>query len=275
MLRHYDEEVADHYRTVAEQDGLSPKSTMADEITRAMETEAIVSFVQAALAPTANGATTSPSIADIGCGNGYTLGILAKQYPQANFAGIELSNDLRALAETRVQQDQLANVVIRSGDIREQDFAGPEGFDAAYVQRVLINLMDVADQKDALSNIVAAVKPGGALLFIEAFTSALENLNDAREEFGLERVPPAHHNLYLEDDFLNHPDLTPLECEAWTIPPNFISTHYFVSRVLAPVLRRPQPFKRNSHLAKFFSEALPPGVGDYCQLKIFAFRKAA
>ncbi|GBF26378.1 tRNA (guanine-N(7)-)-methyltransferase [bacterium MnTg02] len=274
MSRDYDETIADHYRKVAEQEGLSPTSTMADEIVRAMETDAITRFLDAAHAAKTGASSGTFRIADIGCGNGYTLGVLAQRNPEREFTGIEFSNELRALAETRVREDKLANVAIRPGDVRDPNFADNEHFDAAYCQRVLINLMDAADQRHALDNMIAKVKPGGALLFIEAFSSALNNLNEAREEFDLEPIPAAHHNLYLEDDFFTHPLLAPFESAAWSVPPNLLSTHYYVSRVLAPVLRRPKPFKRNSHLAKFLSEALPPAIGDYSQLRIFAFRKS-
>ncbi len=273
MSKDYDETIAAHYRQVAEKDGLSPASTMADEVTRATETHAIEQFVEAGLGAIAGPAAESVSVADIGCGNGYTLGRLSRKFSGLRLTGLELSDDLRALAEKRVREERLANVTIRRADIRDADFAGADSFAIAYAQRVLINLLSETDQKRALDNIVAAIKPGGLVLFIEAFSSALENLNDAREEFDLDRIPAAHHNLYLEDDLFDHPQLVAFEDPAWTIPANFLSTHYYVSRVLVPVLRRPKEFKRNSHLARFLSEALPPAIGDYSQLRILAFRK--
>ena len=47
MKRKYDKTIQQHYQKVAEDCGLSATSTMADEITRKYETEAILQFVSA------------------------------------------------------------------------------------------------------------------------------------------------------------------------------------------------------------------------------------
>lgn len=272
MSSDYDALIAKHYREVAEADGLSPSSTMAYEIIRQTETEAIVAFAEDAA-----GAITgrAPRIADVGCGNGYTLGVLSRRLPQAQFTGIELSDDLRALAERRVAEDGLDNVTIAKGDIREPQFAGSEPFDIIICQRVLINLMDLAHQRLALGHIVATLRAGGALLCIEGIQSGLDLLNEARDEFGLPPIPPAYHNVYLPDDFFEGHGLGPYESAGWTVPPNALSTHYFVSRVLYPALLGDGEIRPNSHFVKFFSAALPPDIGDYAQLRILAFRKEA
>lgn len=272
MARDYDAVIAEHYRQVAESDGLSPSSTMADEIVRATETEAIRSFLKAAtnaLAPKGE----QLRIADVGCGNGYSLATFAAEFTDHAFVGIEQSTDLRALAETRLQDEAVHNAAVRAGDIREADLAHGQPFDALYCQRVLINLLDPADQKAALRNIIEAVTPGGVLLFIEAFNTSLARLNEARAEFELPAVPPAHHNIYLDDDFFDHAGLVPFEHPGWTVPPNFLSTHYYVSRVLYPALLGPIQFKRNAHFIKVLSAALPPALGDYAQIRAYAFRR--
>ncbi len=270
MERDYDTAVADHYRQVAETEGMSWSSTMADEIVRQTETDAIVAFV----GDIADSGGAGLRIADVGCGNGYTLGMLAPAFPDCRFTGFEMIGHMRGLAEERVAERKLANVTIRPGDIREPDFTGGETFDVLVCQRVLINLLDGEDQARALDNLLAVVEPGGGLIFVEAFRSGLNTLNEARDEFDLPAIPPAHHNIYLSDDFFARDALVAYESEGWTLPPNVLSTHYYVSRVLYPLLLDGRPLIRNAHFIKVLSRALPPAIGNYSQVRIHAFRKA-
>ena len=275
--RAYDEEIEQHYRKIAQDFGLSAASTMADEITRNLETKAILDFVQVALEARGEESHVRPAtILDVGCGNGYTLERLLERYPDQRFIGVEKSDELRALASSRFRQD--GHVTIIAGDIRNPEFAPPDSADVIICQRVLINLLEYGDQKRALENIVAvlhagpAAAAGGKCLFIEAFTRYLLKLNEARAEFELPPIPPAHHNLYLPDDFFLVPRLRPF-VRPDIAPANFLSTHYYVTRVLHPVVTANKALKRNSEFVRFFSEALKAHVGDYSPLRLCPFEK--
>jgi len=277
MGRAYDEAIEQHYRKIAEDFGLTATSTMADEITRRLETEAILEFVRVALDARGEESRTRPAnILDVGCGNGYTLERLLERYPDQSFVGVEKSDELRALASSRFRQEGRVTVV--AGDIRNPGFAPPGSADIIICQRVLINLLDPGDQKRSLENTIAVLSdatasgPGGKCLFIEAFTRYLLKLNEARAEFELPPIPPAHHNLYLPDDFFGMPQLRPFVGS--DIPPaNFLSTHYYVTRVLHPVVSANKAVIRNSEFVRFFSEALNQNVGDYSPLRLHAFEK--
>jgi len=279
MKKEYDDTIAKHYETVAKEHGTSSTSTMADETTRALETEAISQFVGESIRlRQAEGLTEPATIMDVGCGNGYTLETLSNQYPDHNYVGIEQSDELRALAQSRFKSTD--RVRILKGDIRDGDFSRGTTADILICQRVLINLLAIADQKEALSNIVASVKSpstwgsGGTLLFIESFESSLARLNEARSEFDLPVIPPAHHNLYLPDDFFKVKHLKPFRTDGVLMPPNFLSTHYYVTRVLHAIFTpKDKPFKRNSEFVKFFTDALNQNAGDYSPLKLYLFEK--
>lgn len=278
--KNYDQIIQQHYREVAKTHGLAASSTMADAKTRQSETNAIVRFVETVIAQrTRSGIQAPPAIMDVGCGNGYTLEVLATRFPDCTFIGIELSDELRELAKKRHQGND--NVVILKGDIRDAGFAGDHQADILLCQRVIINILDPQDQKEALYNLLSAVsdpvdsRPNGFLLFIEAFSTPLAKLNEARRELGFEPIQPAHHNLYLPDDFFDIPSLRPYRNKDFTIPPNFLSTHYYVTRVLHPYFTQGQAFKRNSEFVQFFSEALRPYVGDYSPLKLLVFEKVS
>jgi SAM-dependent methyltransferase len=260
----YDATIKEHYASVASAEGLSETATMADRLIRQRETEAIASFVK--LATGGQG-----RVADCGCGNGHTLAVLARTFPELQFTGFEYTPELRELAAGRFVEDR--RIKILPGDIREAGFWGERPFDAVIVQRVIINLLDVKDQRRAVGNIVQAVRRGGHVIFIECFVEPFAELNEAREEFGLEPIGPAHHNLYLSKGFYDRDDLVPFAHPDWSFPPNYLSTHYFVSRAFEPGLTKGRPFKRNSQVQRFLSMAFPPAVGNFAPLMIHAFER--
>lgn len=278
MKREYDETIEQHYGDVAKEHGFSSTSTMADEITRELESDAIIHFVGKFLKHReAEGALGPATVMDVGCGNGYTLEVLAKHYPNENYIGVEKTLELRSLALSRFFSKD--NVKILEGDIRDGNFSIGVATDILICQRVLINLLNTDDQRLALNNILDVVirpqdgKTGGAFVFIESFSSPLARLNKARSEFDLPPILPAHHNLYLTDDFFNVPGLSPSKIDGLFVPPNFLSTHYYVSRVLHPGLNKDKPSMRNSEFVSFFSRALSQNVGDYSPLKLYCFEK--
>jgi SAM-dependent methyltransferase len=267
--QNYDEIIAEHYRKIAEKDGLAETSTMADTVTREKETRAILDYVCHFLSSKTR---EQPAlIMDVGCGNGYTLEVLSQRIPDQTYLWIEKTDELRSLAVSRFEGSE--NVRIYAGDIRDNDFSKGECADILICQRVLINLLDEEDQKVALDNLLNAVNLGGMLVFIEAFSTSLATLNVAREEFDIPAMNPAHHNLYLGDGFFDNPGLSPYPADEDLAPSNFLSTHYFVTRVLHPIFLQERPFKRNSEFVKFFTGALKENVGDYAPLKLFVFER--
>ena len=279
--RVYDVEIKKHYDRVADTDKDAASSTMADLHVRETETKFIEQQIKDFTRQQKNqdligkGPATGSdeakkfSILDVGCGNGYTLENLSNAFPDFHFQGIEFNDALREIANQRFAKKN--NVSINKGDIRNIDSLPEEKVDILICQRVLINLLDENDQKSALDNLIKVVKPNGLLIFIECFKSGLDHLNSARQEFDLEALSPAHHNLYLSDAFFDHTLLLELDHSQ----AESFSTHYFVSRVLhqAFLNATQKELIRNSHFVSFFSKALPPDVGRYSPLKMLSFLK--
>jgi ubiquinone/menaquinone biosynthesis C-methylase UbiE len=278
--KYYDLEIKKHYDQVAEADKDSSSSTMADLYIRENETKFIEHQIEEFTSQqkcehqASGGYATGPgnnnkfTILDVGCGNGSTLENLSNSFPNFDFQGIEFNDSLRQIASKRFTNKKIQ---IANGDIRNIQTLPDEKVDILICQRVLINLLDENDQKFALNNLVNLVNLGGLLIFIECFKSGLNNLNSARKEFELEGLPPAHHNLYLSDEFFQHESLKEFD----NTQSELFSTHYFISRVLHETFLKAnkKDFIRNSHFVSFFSKAFPKNVGNYSPLKPLSFTK--
>jgi SAM-dependent methyltransferase len=273
-LKNYDQVILDHYKSVAAASGDKPEATMADARTRELETRMIGAFYQSAIEHLVRSGRSAESltVADLGCGNGYTLEVLRALDERPQLIGFEYSPDLRAIAAKRFEGKR---VEVRAADIRKAETLGPEKLDIVICQRVIINLLDLEDQKNARDNIVAAAAEGSYLLFLECFNSALRTLNLARQEFGMSPIPPAHHNLYLEDDFFDMSTLARPPGSADVVHSNFLSTHYFVTRVLHPLLLGDRPFLRNSLFTSFMSQALAQNIGDFSPIRACGYTRVA
>jgi ubiquinone/menaquinone biosynthesis C-methylase UbiE len=262
-----DEVIREHYRKVAEAHGDSPRSSMEDDTVREKELEWITGYFRHLQKTQA-----SLRVLDLGCGNGYALGRLALEARAGDtFCGLDFSPELLEIARRR----GLKNCVLDRGDARALQF-GDNEFNFVYTERCLINILDWEGQAQALREIARVLKPGGSYLMIECFTDGLANNNKARAECGLKAIDAAYHNLYFEPEKFATAiapifDRVSDESE-FPLPANFLSSHYFVSRVLYPALTRGEVV-RNSEVAKFFS-FLPP-VGNYSPIQAHVLRKKA
>jgi SAM-dependent methyltransferase len=262
-----DELIRAHYKTVAEKHGPSPRSTMEDDFVRSKEIESIINcyrFVKEEV-------QRPLKVLELGCGNGYALEALSSLDETDRFWGVDFSAELLAIAQER----ELPNCVFMQGDTRALA-AEPEFFDWVYTERCLINILNSDEQLEALRQIAKVLKPNALYLMIEGFADGLRNYNKARAECGLPEVKEAIHNRNFEKDklFLGIRDLFTIvegsELGKYAIASNFLSSHYFVSRVLYPAMTKGEVV-RNSEVAKFLS-FLPP-MGNYSTIQAYVLRK--
>ncbi|TLY31963.1 MAG: methyltransferase domain-containing protein [Ignavibacteria bacterium] len=262
-----DELIRMHYKAVAEKHGASPRSSMEDNFVRGKEIECITSFYRFMKEE----AQHPLKILEIGCGNGYALEVLSSMDGTDQFWGVDFSDELLSIAGKR----QLPNCVFTQGDARSLG-AEAEFFDWVYTERCLINILDANEQLEALRQIAKVLKRGAYYLMIEGFADGLRNYNKARSECGLSEVKEALHNKNFEKDemFARIADLFTVvdgsQLGKYSVPPNFLSSHYFVSRVLCAALTKGD-VARDSEVAKFFS-FLPP-MGNYSTIQAFVLRK--
>lgn len=266
----YDTAIQDHYRQQADQHGLEPTSTMADLVTRQKEINAILEALACINRP-------GMDVLEIGCGNGYLLEQMRQRFPAYHLYGLDYSSDMMDLARQR----QIPDCRIESGDVRKLGLIDRH-FDIVVSERCLINLLDRADQHRAFTELHRVIMPGGYLVMIEAFMDGLDNLNRAREQLGLPPNKPPEHNLWFRYDELFreighlfepvslNEVVDPMAIGGPLPDSNFLSSHYFISRVLYPAITK-APIVYNSELVRFFSDMTPRG--DYSPIQLYVLRR--
>lgn len=268
MTENYSELILEHYRKEAELHGRDASSTMRDEITRGREVAAVLrvfDWLRERGAP-------MRSVIDIGCGNGYLLEALSQRPSPPPLTGIEYTPEMCQIAGER----KVPGCTITQGDVRALPLADGAS-DLIITERCIINVMDREDQAKSLREVARALAPGGHFICIEAFTDGLDQLNEARGELGLEPNTAPYHNLWFDkpwflETIAPHFDVVDLGAERDpSLPvPNFLSSHYFISRALYPSVTKREVLY-NTHLVKFFS-FLPP-MGNYAAIQFWLLRK--
>lgn len=267
-MKDYEKIVMDHYNQVAVEDGDSALSTMKDQYVRDKETEAITKAICTYAHEVGR---NNISIMDVGCGNGYTLSEIHKQSKEYIIEGLEKNDLLRNVAQKRFKD---TGVNIYKGDILDNLAEQIGHKDVVISQRVVINLLDREDQEKAIDNICRLVNRGGILIMIECMSSSLENLNAARAEFGFSPIRASFHNQYLDETMLPAGKNGFKRYMADGImKENYLSSHYYIGRVLHDIILSGRPFMRNSHFLDFMTKSVPEGIGDYSPIKFYVFKR--
>lgn len=260
-----EEYILNHYKRLAGIHGLCPKMSMEDSFVREAEGYFFISEVQELM----NSGRSTSRLLDLGCGNGYTLELLQERFPKIQLSGMEFSPELFDLCLER----KLKNVTFIKGDMRiESILEGP--YDVIITQRSIINILSWEGQAKALKNIAQNLKPGGFYLMVESFKGPWLALNEARAEVGCNPLPMSRHNRYLKESVVDSLAEWGLnECET-EISSNFLSSHFFITRVFDEQVRaQNEQKKRNGHWINFFREAIPPGIGRFSPITFRKFQK--
>lgn len=261
-----DEIILEHYKKVASNYGLSPTSSMKDQVIR----DAEIQFFISALRNVIKNDGTKQSLFDVGCGNGHLLETLRQEFPDLTLYGLEFHPDLCQLAQSR----DIKNCQVIHADMRD-DLSMYGQHDFIITERSVINLLDKAEQHAALKHIAKNLKPGGHYFLSESFEAPMHNINRARKEMGLTPdVKPSKHNLWLEERDLEILSENGLIETIAPMPRNYLSTHFYITRVFHPVVLPGGGRAGAGEFQNFFNQALPAAVGDYSPILFRAFAKS-
>ena len=115
-------------------------------------------------------------VADVGCGTGHCLNLMAHAFANSTFTGFDFSEEAIALAREEASSMELTNVTFEVADVAslpENAFDVVFAFDAIH---------DQADPAGVLSQIRAAIREGGEFFMVDIRASS--NLEDNMGEAG-------------------------------------------------------------------------------------------
>ncbi len=101
-------------------------------------------------------------VADVGCGAGHAINLLARAYPASSFVGYDFSEEALLAARAEAAEWGLANAAFEVRDVATLDTVGQydlvTAFDAIH---------DQAHPATVLANIHRALRPGGTFLMVD------------------------------------------------------------------------------------------------------------
>ncbi len=164
----YKKIVQERYLDEAKQKELSLTSTMPDLNTRRLEIENIVKYIE-----------DKESCLEIGCGNGASS-IEISKIRELDLLSTDDNEEMIKLAKKQPTNEIKGNIQFQKLSVL--DLSYDQKFDTVFSIRCIINLLLWEDQKIALKKMARAIKPGGKLILLEAFSDGLDELNQARKE---------------------------------------------------------------------------------------------
>ncbi|MGX9792318.1 class I SAM-dependent methyltransferase [Mycobacterium sp. MMS18-G62] len=106
-------------------------------------------------------------VADIGCGSGRAINVMAQAFPASRFTGVDFSDEGLAVGAAEARSRGLENATFVKTDVAE--FDADQTYD---VITVFDAIHDQAKPAQVLHNIYRALRPGGILLMVDIKASS-------------------------------------------------------------------------------------------------------
>jgi SAM-dependent methyltransferase len=106
-------------------------------------------------------------VADIGCGSGHAINVMAQAFPASRFTGIDFSDE--GLAAGRAEADRLG---LSNASFVAKDVANLDLTDAYDVITAFDAIHDQAHPAEVLANVYRALRPGGIFLMVDIKASS-------------------------------------------------------------------------------------------------------
>jgi 2-polyprenyl-3-methyl-5-hydroxy-6-metoxy-1,4-benzoquinol methylase len=106
-------------------------------------------------------------LADIGCGSGHSINVMAQAFPASRFTGIDFSEEGLAAGRAESERLGLTNTSFEQHDVAQLDIT-----DAYDVITAFDAIHDQAHPAQVLANIYRALRPGGVFLMVDIKASS-------------------------------------------------------------------------------------------------------
>jgi SAM-dependent methyltransferase len=206
-------------------------------------------------------------VLEVGCGNGFST----RRFREvAGFVdAFDLAENMIERAKRVVGEEN--NRFFEDNVLEPTSFDGP--YDAVVCVRVLINLANLDQQRQALSNMTDATRRGGLLILAEGFTDGFDELNRLRAAVGISPLQPAEINFYsavgdLEPEWQPH-----FELEATF----HLGAYDYLTRVVYPQVAGETNVRHNTNFSERCSELArafnPDCFAPFSRMRGFVLRK--
>ena len=111
--------------------------------------------------------TAGATLADVGCGSGHAINLLARAFPASRFVGYDFTEEVIGAARREAAEWGLTNAEFVLQDVAQLD--GDEEFD---VVTAFDAIHDQAHPATVLANIARMMKPGGTFLMVDIQASS-------------------------------------------------------------------------------------------------------
>jgi len=269
-------DIDSHYTGISKKIGTNWSSTMLDREIREKEIDNLINIILQ-FKPASE--STSLRILDIGCGNGYVAARLQCEFPFLNIDGIDANTGMVECANSRFLPNaqfhhasaaQIGNTKIL-----------PNSYDLVFSTRCFINIIDTEERYESIKISANYLKSGGVLALMEGFEEGQIKYNLLRKALGYEAIPPAWHNIYLDQlkvietlqdgfDYLDESEMASLGLNQ-----HFLSNRYLAMRVLLPLFKNDPDFfndNRNDPTGLALSYLLPK-TSNFSPLQLHLWKK--
>ncbi|HKH53786.1 MAG TPA: class I SAM-dependent methyltransferase, partial [Mycobacterium sp.] len=106
-------------------------------------------------------------VADIGCGSGHAINLMAQAFPASRFTGIDFSDEGLAAGRAEAERLGLTNASFEQHDVAQLDIT-----DVYDVITAFDAIHDQAHPAQVLANIYRALRPGGVFLMVDIKASS-------------------------------------------------------------------------------------------------------
>jgi SAM-dependent methyltransferase len=207
-------------------------------------------------------------VLEVGCGNGFSTRRFRELVQQVD--AFDYAENMIERAQASVGEQN--NRFFHDNVLEPRHIQGT--YDAVICVRVLINLANLQQQKQALKNMTTWVKPGGLLILVEGYREGFQELNQLREQVELPPLQPARINVYSSIE-----EVLPELQQMFTLVNKFhLGAYDYLTRVMYPLIVGAENAKHNTNfsekcvsLARAFN---PDAFEPYSRIRGFILRKA-